>query len=76
MGGFVITGIPSHISQGLSAAVLGSLVIGYCGHPGNIITGSAKVSSGGIATGFLGSAVSGCLIGTIVTGSSKHTVGL
>jgi len=76
MGGYIVSGILNHLSQGLPAAVLGSLVIGYCGHPGNVITASSKVSSGGIGTAYLGSAVSGCLIGTIVTGASKHTVGL
>ena len=76
MGGYVVSAVGAHQSQGLPAAILGSLVIGYCGHPGNIVTASSKASSGGVGTAYLGSQVQGCLIGTIVTGASKHTVGI
>lgn len=76
MGGYVIGNTPLHISQGLNVARVTDLVIGYCGHPGKIITASGKVSSAGLGTAYIGSQVNGCLIGTIVTGSSKHTAGI
>jgi uncharacterized Zn-binding protein involved in type VI secretion len=76
MVGTIVTGEPNHTADGLSVALLGSLVVGACGHTGIIITASSKTSSGGVANAFLGSSVSGCLIGTIITGSPNVSTGL
>lgn len=76
MTGTIVTGAPNHTADGLDVALLGSLVIGGCGHPGTIITSSSKTTSGGIGNAYLGSSVTGCLIGTIITGSPNVDTGL
>jgi len=74
MGGFIVTGSPDAISSGKGQAAVGDLTIGWCGHTGIIITGSpnALVNNKGKAT--LGSQITGCNIGTVITGNPKHLI--
>ena len=76
MTGYIIEGNANHLSGGSPVSYLGATVIGYCGHTGTIISASSKVSTNNIQVAYLGSAVSGCLIGSIVTGNGNHTVGI
>jgi len=73
-GGFIVTGSPDAISSGKGQAAVGDLTIGWCGHTGIIITGSpnALVNNKGKAT--LGSQITGCNIGTVITGNPKHLI--
>lgn len=76
MTGQIITGAQNHTANNLSVALLGSVVIGGCGHTGTIITASSKSTSGGIGNAYLGSSVTGCLIGSIITASPNVETGL
>lgn len=73
MGGFIITSSSNHISSGSGVARLGDLTVGYCGHTGTIVTASTKNLTEGRGKALVGSQVSGCNIGTVITGDVKHT---
>ena len=75
MTGFIITCSPNHISAGLGVAKIGDITIGTCGHTGIIVTGSAVNITNGIGKAMIGSQVTGCNIGTVVTGAPTHFTG-
>jgi uncharacterized Zn-binding protein involved in type VI secretion len=72
MGGYIITSSGDHISSALGVARIGDQTIGYCGHPGIIVSGSSVNLTNGLGKALIGSQVTGCNIGTIVTGNPKH----
>jgi len=74
MTGWIITGSPDVKSTGAQQGFLSSITIGACGHPGNVITGSPTVLANSLQKATIGSQVSGCNIGTVVTGSPSHIV--
>lgn len=76
MTGYIITCSPNHISGGLGVARLTDMTIGGCGHTGQIITGSTVNVTNGLAKAHIGSQVTGCNIGVVVTGQSTHITGL
>ena len=45
-----------------------------CGHPGTIVTASPNVQTNNLGKARVGDAVTGCNIGAIVTGCSKHII--
>jgi len=75
MAGPIITGSPNNISGSFAQARLTDMTIGYCGHPGTIVTGSSSVLSNSLGKARIGDSVTGCNIGSVVTGLSTHEVG-
>ena len=75
MTGQVITGSYDCKSNGLGQGRMTDLVMGHCGHFGTIISGSNKSITNGLAKGIVTSQTTGCLTGTIVSGSSNHSTG-
>lgn len=75
MGGFIITASGDHKSSGPGVARLADMVIGYCGHCGTIVTSSLKNKTNSRGKATVGSNVSGCNIGKVVTGDTKHITG-
>lgn len=73
MGGFIITASNKHISSGFGVARLSDYTVGYCGHVGTIVTSSIKNTTENRGKALVGSQVSGCNIGSLVTGDTKHT---
>ncbi len=76
MGGYIITGSPNSESSTLSGGRVSDMVIGYCGHPGKIITGSGSNITNSLGKAVSGSMVTGCTIGKVVTGNPIHNTGL
>jgi len=74
MSGRVLTGASKNKSGGLSQAILTSKTQGWCGHIGQIVTASATVKTGSRGKARIGDIVTGCNIGIMVTGMSKHNV--
>ena len=74
MSGFIITGSPNIQSTGAAQARLSDMTIGGCGHTGIIVTGSPVVIGNNLQKATVGSVVTGCNIGHVVTGSPSHTV--
>lgn len=75
MAGPIITGSPNANSGGLSVGRLTDMVIGYCGHPGNIVTASTLNTTNALGKARIGDSVAGCTIGNIVTGNPTHDSG-
>jgi len=74
MGGIIVTGSPDTISSGLGQAAVPDMTIGWCGHPGFIVTGSPDTLANNKSKATVGSQVTGCNIGTVVTGNPTHNV--
>lgn len=75
MAGPIITASGNHDSSALPVARLTDMVIGYCGHVGNIITASSRNITNALGKARIGDSVSGCTIGSIITGNSRHESG-
>jgi hypothetical protein len=75
MGGTIVTGSHNAVSGGPSQSRLTDTTIGWCGHPGMIITGSATSHTNGLHKARIGEFVFGCNIGIIITGNQTHDVG-
>lgn len=75
MGGWIITASPDTESSGLPQARLVDMTIGYCGHPGNIVTSSATVLCNSRGKARLGDQVTGCNIGQVITGAPDFDTG-
>ena len=74
MGGFIMTGSPDAISSGKGQAGVGSITIGWCGHTGIIVTGSPDTLANNKGKATVGSQITGCNIGTVITGNPTHNV--
>ena len=74
MTGFIITGSPNDISGGSPQGRLTDMTIGACGHPGIIVTSSPNALANSLGKARVGDMVTGCNIGTIVTGQPTHVV--
>ena len=75
MSGYIITGSGNADSGGLKVARISDMVIGYCGHTGTIITGSSQNTTNGLGKAWIGSQVTGCTIGQVITGDPTHETG-
>jgi len=75
MGGFIITASGDHKSSGPGVARLQDMVVGYCGHTGNIVTSSLRSKTNTRGKAKVGSQVAGCSSGKIITGDTKHITG-
>lgn len=76
MGGWIVTASHNAGSEGLNQGRMLDMVIGYCGHPGYVITSSGINSTNSLGKAYVGSMVTGCTLGRVITGSSTHTTGL
>lgn len=75
MSGPIITGSPDAKTNGLSQARLTDMTIGGCGHTGTIVSASSVCKANGLGRARIGDQVSGCNIGTIITGSPDAELG-
>jgi len=75
MAGPIITGSPNNTSGNFAQGRLTDMTIGYCGHPGTIVTGAPSCKTNALGKARIGEIVVGCNIGTVVTGLSTHEVG-
>ena len=75
MAGPIVTASPNHDSTALPVGRLTDMVIGFCGHPGNIVTSSTKNITNSLGKARIGDAVTGCTIGNLVTGAPRHESG-
>lgn len=73
MSGTIISGSPDTFSEGKAVARIGDTTIGTCGHTGVIVTGSASNKANGILKAIVGSQVTGCNVGVVVTGAATHS---
>jgi uncharacterized Zn-binding protein involved in type VI secretion len=74
MFGVVISGSPDVLIGGLPAAKMGDLVQGNCGHFGTIISGASDTFSNGIPVARMGDIAQGCLLVTLISGSSDTLI--
>jgi hypothetical protein len=75
MAGPIITGSPNDVSGNFNQGRLTDMTIGYCGHPGFIVTSSSRSLANTLGKARIGDSVVGCNLGAIVTGLSSHKVG-
>lgn len=75
MAGFIVTGSPDITSTASAQSRLSDITIGGCGHPGTLIPPtSPTVLGNSLQKATLGTGVTGCNIGTVVTGSPSHII--
>lgn len=74
MGGPIITGSPNVQCENRAQARLTDMTIGFCGHPGQIVTCSTTDFANNLGKALIGSQVVGCNIGSVVTGSPIYTI--
>lgn len=74
MVGIIITGSPNDKSGGLSQARLTDITLGNCGHTGLVVSGSPNCKANSLGKVRIGDTVSGCNVGTVITGSPTHNV--
>jgi len=74
MGGIIITASGNVQSSQFASAGVGDQTIGWCGHPGVLVTGSGDVSINNRGKAYITSQVTGCNIGVVITGAPNHTV--
>jgi len=75
MAGPIISGSFNDKSGNFAQSRLTDMTIGYCGHPGIIVTGAPSDRCNSLNKARIGELVTGCNIGTIVTGLSTHIIG-
>ena len=75
MVGVIITGASSVIINSLNSGFRTSIVLGYCGHIGIIVSASSTVTSSDLNKAKVGSIFVGPFTGVIVTGQSGVVVG-
>jgi len=75
MGGYIITGSHNVFTGSLGAARIVDMTIGWCGHPGMVVTGAPTTFANSLARARIGEAVTGCNIGTVITGYPTKIIG-
>lgn len=75
MAGPIITGSANNKSGNFGQARLTDMTIGYCGHPGTIVTASSRSLSNNLGKARIGDSVTGCNIGSVISGLTTHEVG-
>ncbi len=76
MGGIIVTASTNSVSaSGQGQARVGDLTIGWCGHPGIIVSGSITSLMNSLGKARIGETVTGCNIGIVITGNPVHEVG-
>lgn len=74
VSGVIVTGASKSTCEGSPIARIGDVGIGTCGHSCIIVTGAEKCVVEGSPPARIGDAVSGCIVGTIVTGAERTTI--
>lgn len=74
MGGYLIAGSPNVISSGKGQGRFIETTIGFCGHPGIVISSSPTVNANVLGKARVGDQVNGCNIGIIITGTPTNIV--
>jgi hypothetical protein len=69
MAGIIVTGCGCNNTDDRVSAIVGSLGVGFCGHPTVIVAGSGVTNCEGSSEARVGDPVVGCIIGAMVTGS-------
>ncbi len=75
MAGPIMRGSPNTVSGNAKQSRLTDITIGYCGHPGTIVSGSSTVEANNLPKSKIGDTVVGCNIGSLVSGLTTHEVG-
>jgi uncharacterized protein YcbK (DUF882 family) len=75
MSGPIITASSNAAAGNLMQSRLLDLTMGSCGHTGNIVSASPTVYANGRGKARIGSVVTGCNIGTVVTGHGPKEIG-
>jgi hypothetical protein len=75
MGGTIITASVNMGSSNAGQSRLMDQTIGWCGHPGFIVSSSFTSVANSLGKGRIGEQVIGCNIGTIISGNPVHEVG-
>jgi len=75
MTGYILGGSMDVSGNGLGAAKVTDIVIGYCGHIGIIIQGSSTVMINSLGAAKIGSTFSGAYTGIVIQGSTDIIVG-
>ena len=75
MAGIVISGSADSVSSNQGQGRMTDMTIGYCGHPGIIISSSGSHKTNSLGTARTGDGVTGCNVGVLVTGNPSHIVG-
>jgi uncharacterized Zn-binding protein involved in type VI secretion len=73
--GMIIVGSYNVVANSLGVARVGDIGIGFCGHMCVVSSGSGSVVTNGIPTARIGDSVTGCIDGTIITGSPNVLAG-
>jgi len=75
MAGPIMGGSPNNKSGNEDQGRLSDMTIGYCGHPGTIVTGAPSCKTNALGKARVGELVVGCNIGNVTTGFTTHEVG-
>jgi hypothetical protein len=75
MVGIIVTGSVDAVSSNQGQGRMTDMTIGYCGHPGVIISSSVSHKTNSLGTARIGDLVTGCNIGVLITGNPSHIVG-
>ncbi|MCK5605156.1 hypothetical protein KAR91_24915 [Candidatus Pacearchaeota archaeon] len=75
MVGPLITGAGTTSVENSPPSRCGDIIIGYCGHPGIMITCSGKETIEGAGTTRIGDLFAGCFTGALVTGAGSDITG-
>jgi uncharacterized Zn-binding protein involved in type VI secretion len=75
MVGPIITGSPNHLTNGIPSARVSDMILGFCGHPGILISGSGTARINGLGASRIGDSFVGCFSGTLIQGSPNTIVG-
>jgi hypothetical protein len=71
MSGIIVKGAGKSICEGSPIGRIGDLGIGFCGHPTLLVSGASKSICEGSPISRIGDNVSGCIVGSMVTGATK-----
>jgi len=75
MSGTIISSSSNSKAGGLGQSRLTDITQGYCGHTGTIVSASPTVLSNSLGKVRIGSVITGCNIGIVITGLSTKEIG-
>lgn len=75
MSGSIITGSPNAVSESSPVARITDITVGVCGHTGIIVSGSTVNFTNSLGKAFVGSSVTGCNIGVVISGAGTQVTG-
>lgn len=75
MIGYLVQGSYNHRTNTIPSSRLTDMVLGFCGHPGWMVTSSGTARINGLGAVRIGDTFAGCFNGRIVQGSPNTIVG-